>query len=338
MKVMKLNLDSLKDKKQFDQPHQIKDGDNIYRILPALGEESNGCPFKKYYISWLEVEGKPRPVASPFSFGEKNCPIFEYCNLLKDKLTKELIPKRHKNNLSEEDSILLDKAIELIPKIESDIKPKKVFYYNAVNKSGKVAALQLKATANESLTKLMSEHLNVFNQDPTSLQSNDEECGVWWNFIREGVGRDTTYSVKKVEKIVKEGKRVFTEPDTTPLSDNLVQNYEKLAVDIYNFHKRHTVEEVKEMLVKFLKSKYTDILQFLEVKGFSLLDESSEEKVVIEAPKATPKNNNKKINLKLDDEDDDIPEFKPTKKKNPFEVDDEDDDDFFADADKKLNK
>ena len=43
---IKINLDSLKTRREWRR-HKVKDGHNVFRILPPFGEKSNGFPYKK---------------------------------------------------------------------------------------------------------------------------------------------------------------------------------------------------------------------------------------------------------------------------------------------------
>jgi len=315
---MKLNLDGTQEKKQL-QKHKINNGDNIYRILPPI-EGSNGSPFKRWQICWLEIDGKPKPVPSPRSFSEKECPVYNFCDELDKKSKEELKPLLYDKSIPEEEKARIDKVInEIIPAISYNIKPKSSFYYNAINKSGVVGCLEVKKTANDQLIGLMREYISNFNQDPTSLDSTDDDCGVWFNFVREGVGRDTTYRVKKVETQIRTGKTITIEVDRTPLPSNVVDNYESLAIDIFNLYKKLSNEEIKKLIITYVVQKFEEYTDLLETNNFkfTLSDEKEEKEVNKPIKKTKPS-----VNLKLNQDSD-------------F---DDDDDDILSFADKALNK
>ena len=48
---IKINLDSLKSRREWKR-HKVKDGHNVFRILPPFGEASNGYPYRKWQIIW----------------------------------------------------------------------------------------------------------------------------------------------------------------------------------------------------------------------------------------------------------------------------------------------
>src|ERR1035437_8675417 len=83
---IKLNLDSLKSRKEWKR-HKVKDGHNIYRILPPFGEASNGYPYRKWQIIWGLTDpesGRARPFASSMT-SEKRCPVTEFAASLKKR-------------------------------------------------------------------------------------------------------------------------------------------------------------------------------------------------------------------------------------------------------------
>ena len=83
---IKINLDSLKTRREWKR-HKVKDGSNVYRILPPFGEASNGYPYRKWQIIWGLQDpesGRARPFASSMT-SEKKCPVTEYVTALKKK-------------------------------------------------------------------------------------------------------------------------------------------------------------------------------------------------------------------------------------------------------------
>ena len=83
---LKINLDSLKERKGWKR-HEVNQGDNVYRVLPPFGENSDGYAYRRWVIAWLSdpQTGRRRPYASTRSFGEDACPITEYISRLEKK-------------------------------------------------------------------------------------------------------------------------------------------------------------------------------------------------------------------------------------------------------------
>src|SRR6516162_11239156 len=83
---IKINLDSLKSRKEWKR-HRVKDGHNIYRILPPFGDASYCYPFRKWQIVWGLVDpesGRARPYADSM-IAEKRSPIVEFVDELKSR-------------------------------------------------------------------------------------------------------------------------------------------------------------------------------------------------------------------------------------------------------------
>ena len=62
MAKINVNLDSLKPTKEIKR-HKVKEGTSVFRILPPFGDNSNGYPYRKWSIAWLQdpTSGKRRP-------------------------------------------------------------------------------------------------------------------------------------------------------------------------------------------------------------------------------------------------------------------------------------
>lgn len=293
---IKINLDSLKNRREWKR-HKVKDGSNIFRILPPFGENSNGYPYRKWQIIWglLDPEtGRARPFASSMTT-EKKCPVTEFVGILKKKA--ETL-KSKLQSAGEPEEVIKDKLSSLY-RLISDLSPKTVYVYNAVDKSGEVGLLELKTTAHKKMKAEMSQYIQDYNQDPTSLNSSDDDSGVWFNITRQGVGRDTEYDVKKCQVKTKNAQgKISFEDDRSPLPDSVVSNYENLAYDLSSVYQIKTYNELKQIL----ESNIPHILQ--NYPGLDLTEElalfTSSEKL-----KVSPNMSEKRTqSIKLDDEDD----------------------------------
>src|SRR5579884_3976712 len=200
---IKLNLDSLKSRKEWKR-HKVKDGHNVYRILPPFGENSNGYPYRKWQIIWGLTDpesGRARPFASSMT-SEKRCPVTDYVNKLK-KRAEDLTSQLKAAGASEDD---IKERVKGLQELIGNLVPKTVYVYNAADKSGEVGLLELKSTAHKKMKAEMNQYIQDYNQDPTSLNSADDDSGVWFDVIRSnatGKFRDTEYDVKKVSTKVK---------------------------------------------------------------------------------------------------------------------------------------
>lgn len=244
---IKINLDSLKSRREWKR-HKVKDGHNVYRILPPFGEASNGYPYRKWSVIWglFDPEsGRARPFASSLT-SEKKCPVFEYVQNLK-KRAEQLKGQMQAAGEGEE---AIKERLSALNKLISDLNPKNVYVYNAADQAGEVGLLELKSTAHKKMKTEMSQYVTDYNQDPTSLNSEESDSGVWFDVIRTGMGRDTEYDVKKMQTKVKKASGAgFTfEDDRSPLPDSVVENYDNLAYDLTSIYQVKTYDELAEIL------------------------------------------------------------------------------------------
>ena len=338
MAKININTDSLKPTRQWVR-HKIKEGTNTYRILPPFGENSNGYPYRKYQLVWGlkdPQQGRMRPYTSSLSV-DKRCPVVEFVDALqalaKDRADK-IIGELKASGVTDEKAIsqAVSKVNKGLNQLISDIRPKTIFLYNACDQSGKVGILEVKTTAHKELKKLMMEYINDYSQDPTSLSSNEDDSGVWFNFLRTGEGWSTEYSVQKKQTKQKlDGKVAFLD-DRSPLPENVVEHYEDLAYDIHSLYEMNTYDELKAVLA----ANMFDIIEEcpdaksiaaklgLLIAKVTTAVSNSEAHAAVSALKSTV---SKKVSLNLgsdDDEEDDT--AIETSVSNTAVVSDEDDD------------
>jgi uncharacterized protein YkvS len=303
-----INQDSLKSRREWKR-HKIKEGSNVFRILPPFGdvETHNNYPYRKWSTVWLTdpKTGKRRPFASPMTDGAKECPVKEYS----DALTKFIDKKKSQleaKGLSEDK---VKEKLKELREIQWQIKVQHTYAYNAADKSGEVGLLELKSTAHQGVKKMMNQYIKDYGQDPTSLNSNlKEDSGVWFNITKEGEGKMTEYDVGfAVLKKKNADGELEKKDDRSPLSDNIVENYNDLGYDLNAVYARKTYDELKEILLYNLaliqESCPEAILPGFEVGDVAVDssdDEEAEEQEEVQAkPASKPK-----VTLKLDDEDD----------------------------------
>jgi hypothetical protein len=310
---IKINLDSLKSRREWKR-HKVKDGHNIFRILPPFGDSSNGYPYRKWQIIWGLKDpesGRVRPFASSMT-SEKKCPVTEYVAALKKKADTLKAKMQASGTGEDEIRTTLKDLNELI----SNLSPKTVYLYNAADKAGEVGLLELKSTAHKKMKDQMGQYVHDYNQDPTSLNSFDDDGGVWFDVTRQGLGRDTEYDVKKCQIRTKnaQGKITF-EDDRSPLPDSVVQNYDNLAYDLSAVYQLKSYDELKEIL----DANISDIEGAVPL---AVLD-NSDVPVATQTRKPT---GSKPVTTRFDSEDDEQ-DNSPTTSKSLVE------DDFLAEAD-----
>lgn len=332
---IKINMDSLKTRREWKR-HKVKDGNNIFRILPPFGDSSNGYPYRKWQIIWGLQDpesGRARPFASSMT-SEKKCPVTEYVGTLKKK-AETLKLQLTNAGVSEEDQ---KTRLSSLNKLISDLSPKTVYIYNAADRAGDVGLLELKSTAQKKMKALMTAYIKDYSQDPTSLNSEDTDSGVWFNITRSGEGRDTEYDVLKFQTKTKSatGKITF-EDDRSPLPDSVVESYDDLAYDLGAVYQVKSYDELKEILDANMDS-------LVELcPDAALIDEAFEREVLVtKAPpvktEVAKPTGTKPVTVRLDDADDDDQPVAPKGATARAKIQASSaDDDFMAEADALLN-
>jgi hypothetical protein len=244
---IKINMDSLKTRREWKR-HKVKDGHNVYRVLPPFGEESNGYPYRKWQIIWGLVDpetGRARPFASSMT-SEKRCPVTEFVTSLKKKA--ETLKASLQAAGENEENIV--ERLGSLNKLISDINPKTIYIYNAADKAGEVGLLELKSTAHKKMKAEMNQYVQDYNQDPTSLLSEDDDSGLWFDVTRTGLGFKTEYDVKKCQVKTKNPQtgKISFEDDRSALPEAVVENYADLAYDLTSVYQIKTYEELAEVL------------------------------------------------------------------------------------------
>lgn len=337
---IKLNLDSLKSRREWKR-HKVKDGHNVFRILPPFGEASNGYPYRKWQIIWGLTDpesGRARPFASSMT-SEKRCPVTEYVTELRAR-AETLESQLKASGATKED---INARMKDLRELINNLSPKTVYIYNAADKSGEVGLLELKSTAHKAMKDRMNQYIQDYNQDPTSLNSADDDSGVWFDITRQGLGRDTEYDVQKCQTRVKNGASMSFVDDRSPLPEAVVENYENLAYDLTSVYQVKTFDELSEILAANLPG----IIQMVPDADLSvepsLTGYSAARKA---ATAATKPAGTKPVALNLNDGDDDAEasantspavqkQAAATSKKTAAPV--VADDDFMAEADAILN-
>lgn len=249
MAKIKINLDSVGSGKSWVR-HKVQDGSNQYRLLPPYGAEEvhDNRPFKRWATVWLlDDQGRNRPYASPFSFGEDKCPVFEYSKALAEKI--ENLEFEYKAKGMSDDEI--KDALKAVRSVQWKLKLGYKYAYNACDRSGSVGILEVPSSVHKLIFEKMKGYVNDYSQDPTSLNSDQDDSGIWFDINRTGQKRDTKYSVEFVQTIQTiNGKKVRVD-DQSALPENVVANYHtELGYDLFNIYKQMSYNELKAVLIE----------------------------------------------------------------------------------------
>jgi hypothetical protein len=305
MSKITINQDSLKTSREWKR-HTVKEGSNVYRILPPFGDVSvhNNYPYRKWSIAWLvdPRTGKRRPFASPLTDGEEACPVKEYQDALKAFVEKKK-STLEAQGLSKQQ---VKEALKGLYDVQWNIKVQHLYAYNACDKSGNVGLLEIKSTAQKALKKKMAEYIALYGQDPTSLGAAQDDSGVWFNFTKEGFGKDTTYGVDfNMDRFKDEATgRLMSAEDRSPLAPNVVEGYENLGYDLNTVYYRKKYNDLRDILLYNLQLIADEvpeaILPGFEISGAAPVQAQPEAQAAVAPTKST-----KPVNLNLGDDDDD---------------------------------
>jgi hypothetical protein len=210
---------------------KVTEGTHVLRILPPFGTDHRNRASHEINLHWgfTTAAGQVRPISCSYPT-EKYCPI---CTRAKELEALAERAKAEGDADSEKEN--RDQSIKL--------RSRRSFLYNAADKNGKVGVLDVPKSLHDEIIKLFKEYVQKFDLDPTSLTD-----GVWLQLSREGQGLKTRYAAKFNKTTAKIDGELVEKLDRTPLSDSVVNNYEKLAVDIHSLHRPSTALELKKVL------------------------------------------------------------------------------------------
>lgn len=346
-----INQDSLKPKREWKR-HKVKEGSNIFRFLPPFGEESNGYPYRKWMVIWGlndPESGRMRPYASPITTAEKACPVMEYVDALKKKVEEKKAQLQAAGTSEAE----IKEALKPLNKVISNLRPKTVYAWNAVDKAGTLGLLEVKPTAQKQIKELMRKYIKDYNQDPTSVNSEADDSGVWFDIQRSGTGFDTEYKVEKVQTMTKVNGAPSYVDDRTALPDNIRENWKDQAYDLGSIYQVKTYAELREIFLANLGNVIKDCPE-AAVPGFEptgtvatapvsngAAQQSAPTQETQQAAPAAKGNGSVNLNLDGDDEDENdgaqTTQSQPAAQKTVVANTPADNDDIFAMADSILN-
>jgi hypothetical protein len=235
--------------------YKLKDGDNVYRILPAMGEHAESGTWSVYYnvvFGFKTTEGKHRPFQSSFSKDRKTKEVLSECaatNLILGLKAELDLAKKAKDTVkvAQLAKIVGDYPIMGVYSLNND------HYINVVDSQGNIGQLELGHKAKLALNNEIERIRNTEQFDPLA-----PETGRYFNIRRTGKALDTLVQVTVVKEkisVVINGKNVAVEQDLVHTIDDalgerlLVQGKDnkwiyKEAANLADLFKRPTPEQV----------------------------------------------------------------------------------------------
>lgn len=235
----------------------LKDGNNIYRILPPLGELADDgvwSVYHKVHFGYKNQEGKMRTFLSPEVRNKEKMIVTPDPALERiQKLEAARAKAKEMGNAA-----MVKKLDEQLFAYSLDKK----HYMNAISLDGKIGILKIphksKLALDAEMKRLESEGI-----DPLSA-----EDGRFFNFNRSGRGLDTIHQVRVHEETVTEnGRRIKTEK-VHVLTDDILSRLEKEAsLNLRNLYRAVTEEQVRQIVEADMKNDLTQIDDILGIKA-----------------------------------------------------------------------
>jgi hypothetical protein len=226
---------------------KIKDGDNVYRILPSLGfngKAPDGRPFKFWnvHFGYKTPEGKIRVFQSPevknrdTKMVEKNDPAKERIEKFKAALEAA---KTAKNKAQ----------IDLLAPLVSGQKPMynmdNNHHCNAINEQGEIGVLKIRHKCKLALDAVIKS-LRAKGIEPLGADN-----GRFFVINRTGTALETTFTVTVKKKLMNiEGVGEVEQDIVHKLTPDIIARLEAEAADLDSLFLRPTSEEVARIVAE----------------------------------------------------------------------------------------
>jgi len=242
---MKVGEAKLGSSKKF---FKMEDGDNVYRILPALGELADKGIWSKYYkVCW------------GYKNSEGRMKLFQDCRVV-NRETKmvevESAAYQRVEQLRKAQSDIVDKfkagqatqeQVKQVRELSMRFNIEGKHYVNAVNLNGEIGLLKIGHKAKLQLDDIIKSLREKEAKNPLAIEN-----GLYINFYRTGKGRDTIYKVdlykQKVQANVN-GQTMLIEQEVSHTMDaGFISRLDAEAFELNNMYPAPTSEEISEIV------------------------------------------------------------------------------------------
>lgn len=221
---------------------KLKDGDQVFRILPPLGdlaEEGRWSTFWNIHYGYKGTDGKLKPFQSPLVKNRKSKMVeipdaaLERIELLKAQLQKA-------KDAGNDAAVA---ALEPLAGQKAMYNLDNNHYVNAMDLQGNIGILKLRHKAKLALDAEIK-RLRDKGVEPLSVEN-----GRFFVFRRNGMGRDTTFAVNTymAEREIA-GIGVVSQEVVHVLTDDILNRLEKEAGDLTKIARKLTSEEVERIV------------------------------------------------------------------------------------------
>lgn len=230
---------------------KIKDGDNIYRILPPLGSMAEKGRWNRYIsVEWgyKDLKGNNRPFQDVRVVNSKSkmVEVESSAHLLREQIASQYkqVVEMYKNGKASKDDV------EQMKKKSEQFNLDKKYYLNAINLKGEIVLLKIghkaKLGVDAEIKKLRDKGV-----DPLSLEN-----GRFFNINRVGTGMNTVYSVsiasETVEATMADGSKASVQKELIhKIDDSIINRLASEATDLGTLDKLYvvlTADQVKQIV------------------------------------------------------------------------------------------
>jgi len=217
-----------------------KKGDNIYRVLPPMGQLAESGKWHMYYsVVWgyRGEDGFNRPFKDVRVYNAKNkmVEVESAAHLRAQKLEAMMKEAKEAN-----DEDLMVKIKMLKDNFNIDNKQ----YMNVMNLNGEIGVLKLSNKRFKLFQEIIKKVQAEEGIDPRSSQD-----GRFFNFFKAGDGQETVFQVSVYEEIQDVGNgRRGKFPKVHVLDDATIARFDSEAFDLAEMYPTVTVEQVEEMV------------------------------------------------------------------------------------------
>lgn len=238
---------------------KIKDGDNIFRILPPMGNLADVGHYSKYYrVCWgyKGTDGKNKPFVSPYQKNYNTQMVEVDCAAVrrneKLKADKQVLVDKKKELIAAGQEVpqqLLDLITEANKAVMAfNIEAK--HHLNAYSKDGKIGLLKIGARAFKAL-KAQFQALESQGIDALGVEN-----GRFMNLHRTGKGLDTAYAVSELKQQKEvEGIGLVDAPLPHSLDGAIIGRLAAEAFKLDEIYPMPTSEEVAEIVAAHERSE-----------------------------------------------------------------------------------
>ena len=234
---------------------KIKDGDNVFRILPPLGDLADAGKWSMYYrVEWgyKDTSGKMKPFQDVRVVNRQTgmVEVESAAHIRREQLKKakdSLLAQYKADPTNQTVKDQLKEATEAVKRYNLDSK----HYLNAVSLDGKIGLLKI---GHKTMLALRSEidKLTQHGIDPLSI-----EKGLFFNFHRSnltGNFQDVNYQVTPYKTNVKatiNGVESIVEQNTTHAMDAaFISRLDNEVFALDNLYPEVTADEVQQMVTE----------------------------------------------------------------------------------------